>query len=343
MSRRRMAAKMSAPSASDGRHAGHERRVLEVRAVEAEELLQVRPAEGGAAHLLVRPLRPHLPDQQGAQRARHLPGALVAHDEAEEALPQALLDGVQQGLPFPLPDLLVGVPRDAEEVAAHDRHFREELVDVGPDDRLQPDQVGRRVRPVLDLHGRRVRRRRHRDEAGQVARHLDPGVAQPGVGIVQDDGEVDAAVGDVRELVRRVDRQRGEHGVDVALEVAPGWPRAARSSSSSTVSRWIPAPSSSSFRPSQRASCSATIGRSRSATASSSSEAVRPSGRSPAVPACTPSRSSRSPETSSSKNSSMRWWVIPSSQTRCSRGCRRSCTSSRQRRTNSSRLSWALV
>ena len=203
------------------RDAGDEGRVLEVGAVQGQQRRQVGQPQGRLPHLLVRPLGPHLPDQQGAQRVRHVAGALVAHDKSEEALPQALLHGAEQVLPLPLPDLLVGVPGDAEEVAPRHGHLGEELVEVGPDDQLQPHQMDRPVGPLPRLHLPGPLGGRDGHEAGQVVRHLDPRVAGPQVRIVEGHGEVDAAVRDVRELVRGVDRQRGQHRVDLVLEVGP--------------------------------------------------------------------------------------------------------------------------
>ncbi len=57
------------------------------------------------------------------------------------------------------------------------------------------------------------------DEARQARRHLDPGeVLRAGLGVLQQDGEVEREPGDVGERVGRVDRERGEHGEDVVGE-----------------------------------------------------------------------------------------------------------------------------
>jgi hypothetical protein len=55
----------------------------------------------------------------------------------------------------------------------------------------------------------------------QRRRHLDPGeVLGAGLGVDQDDGEVEREPGDVGERVRRVDGQRGEHREDRLAEQA---------------------------------------------------------------------------------------------------------------------------
>ena len=85
-----------------------------------------------------------------------------------------------------------------------DGHAREERVQVGRDDLLERHEalaVG------------------HDDEAGQRRRHLDPGDAPlPRRRVLHLDHQVERQVGDVGERVAGVDGERGEDGVDLALE-----------------------------------------------------------------------------------------------------------------------------
>ena len=87
----------------------------------------------------------------------------------------------------------------------------EERLEVGADHLLERDELVRR---------------RERHPARQDLGHLDPGEALLAVRAAQHHGEREAQVGDVRERVARVDRERREDrkdvGVEVRVEVRPG-------------------------------------------------------------------------------------------------------------------------
>ena len=106
-------------------------------------------------------------------------------------------------------DLEVLVAGDPEGEVLADLHPREELVQVRGDDVLERDEPG-----VVHVGQRRlVRAGLDAQEARQHRRHLDPReVLLAGLGVDEDDGEVEGEPGDVRERVRGVHGERGEDG-----------------------------------------------------------------------------------------------------------------------------------
>lgn len=128
---------------------------------------------------------------------------LQAHRRPEAAPHELLLQGLEQVLRVVLLDLQVLVPGQAEGVVLQDLHAREQLLQVGGDDVLDGDVAARGAL----------------QEPRQQRRHLHTGevlVARDRV--AHDDGQVQGQAGDVREGVRRVDRQRGQHGEDLVPE-----------------------------------------------------------------------------------------------------------------------------
>ncbi len=119
---------------------------------------------------------------------------------------QLALERVQQVLDLVLLlDLDVLVAGDAERVLLDDLHAGEQLVEVRGDDVLERDEPG-----ALPSIGHEPRQQR---------RHLDPGeVLAAGRAVAHEHREVEREPGDVRERVRRVDRQRGQHRVDPLAE-----------------------------------------------------------------------------------------------------------------------------
>ena len=191
-----------------------ERVVLELRPVEVVEPHQRGEVEqpGHVQHVLG--LHLHLRQQHLEDLRVHRLGDLEADRRPEPPAGQLALQRLQQVLVAVLLDLDVGVAGHPEQVVGHDVQAREELREVGGDEVLER-QEGRRPVGRPDGH-----------EPGHVVRDLHPGeVGQAGVGIAHHHGQVERQAADVREGVRRVDRQRREHGEDLVAEVLPQAPR----------------------------------------------------------------------------------------------------------------------
>ena len=124
---------------------------------------------------------------------------------AAPAAAEHALDRLEQVLRLVLLDLEVGVARQAERVVRDELHAREQPVQVRGDHGLERDEplaVGERDEPREQrrhLHAREPAHARHR-----VAHHRR---------------EVEGQVRDVRERVRGVDRQRGQHREDALVEL----------------------------------------------------------------------------------------------------------------------------
>ena len=103
---------------------------------------------------------------------------------ADLATQQLFFQSEQQILCVVFLDLDVFVAGHSEGVVLHDLHAAEELIEVVRDHVLQRD-----VPPLGQ-----------RDEAGQHARHLDPGeLAKAGLRVADQHGEIDRQARDVRE------------------------------------------------------------------------------------------------------------------------------------------------
>ena len=177
---------------------------MQVRAVQridapqaAEVQWRTDPEDAVRAHL-------ELGRQEVRQVLAHVGLDLEPEGLAEATAAQLHFDGDQEVVRLVLFESEVGVAGDPEGVVVADGHAGEQRVQVGGDDLLERDEalaVG------------------HDDEAGQGRRHLDPGDASLARGgVLHLDHQVEREVRDVREGVAGIDRQRGEHGVDLALE-----------------------------------------------------------------------------------------------------------------------------
>ena len=162
-----------------------------------------------------------LADEQVADARADAVGDLEAHRRAEAAAQQLLLHGLEEVLGVVLLDLDVLVAGHPERVVLLDDHAGEQLLEVLGDDVLDGHERHRALlrRRRLHVRGARPARRVDRDEPGQQRRHLDAGeVLLAGRGVGHHDGEVERQPRDVRERVRRVDRERGEHREDLPAE-----------------------------------------------------------------------------------------------------------------------------
>ena len=172
-----------------------------VQGVDAPEPAQVErradPEDAVGTHL-------ELGRQQVRQLLAHVGLDLEAERLAEAAAAQLHLDGHEEVVGLVLFEGEVGVAGDPEGVVVPDGHPGEQRLQVGRDDLLERHEalaVG------------------HDHEAGQRRRDLDPGdAALPRRRVLHLDHQVERQVRDVGEGVARVDGQRREHGVDLALE-----------------------------------------------------------------------------------------------------------------------------
>ncbi len=203
----------------------HVRPVLELRAVEFVERPQHRQVEQPADpdHLAMGDLK--FAHQQVEQVVVDVVTDLEADGRAEPPAGQFAFEGLEEVLGLVLLDLQVGVAGHPEQVGVHHLHAGEELREVGGDDFFQRDEadlvvvVAQVVREVVAAHARRGLRD-DPDQPGHVLRDLHAGepVAIP-AGVTYSDCKVEGESADVGEGVRRVDRERGEDGEDLLVEV----------------------------------------------------------------------------------------------------------------------------
>ena len=144
-------------------------------------------------------------EEQLEHPARHPPRHLQPHHGGEPALAQLLLDHLQEILGRLLVALHVGVAGHPEGVGLDDLHAGEQPVEVVGDHLLQRHEA---------------QRLRHLHPARQDVRRLDPGEARRRVpGGLDRDRERQADVRDERERVGRIDRERRQHGEELAVEL----------------------------------------------------------------------------------------------------------------------------
>src|SRR5581483_3145052 len=181
----------------------HPRVVLQVGAVELDELRRVREVER-----LVDLVDLVVADTEATAEALEDPSRrsgrdLDADDVAEATAPQLELDRLEQVVRL-VRDLEVGVTGDAEVGALGDLHLREEL--------------GQEVRDHL-LERQEEAAPAHLEEARKTFRHLHPcEPLLPALGVPDDDDEAERERRDVRKRLPGPDRERGQHRVDLLLE-----------------------------------------------------------------------------------------------------------------------------
>ena len=142
--------------------------------------------------------------QQVGQVLAHVGLDLEAERLAEATAAQLHLDGDQQVVGLVLFEREVGVAGHPERVVVTDHHAGEERVEVGGDHLLEGHET-------LTVG--------HHHEARQGGRDLHPGdTPLPRGGVLHLDHQVERQVRDVGERVSRVDRQRREDRIDLALE-----------------------------------------------------------------------------------------------------------------------------
>ena len=140
---------------------------------------------------------------------------LEAHRAPETASAQLELDRRKQVIGLVFFEAQVCISRHPERVVRSDRHVREQGAEVRRDHLLEGDE------PLVV---------RHDDEPGKKWRDLHPRHALLAAhGVAHPEQKVEREIGDVRERVAGVDRQRGEHREDLARKTST---RYSRSSSS---------------------------------------------------------------------------------------------------------------
>ena len=132
---------------------------------------------------------------------------LEAHDVAKTALPDGVLDGLQQIVALHFLNGHFRVARDVERVRFHNLKTWKQVFQVGDNQLLQPEEY------VL-AHGRRAvfgpgRIGRYADQLRQRIRHFHSRKVLP-VDILDHCGDVQAQVRHVRKGPPRIERQRSE-------------------------------------------------------------------------------------------------------------------------------------
>ncbi len=145
-----------------------------------------------------------------AQRIRHVRLYLEADHHAAPALLQSALEQAHQVLRLLL-HFDVGVADEAEGALAHDFVAGEEPRDEETDGVLQKQEA---QRPRL------VALRRHLDEAFQGDGKTHERLHGAALGPDELQRQCEAEIGDERKRMRRVDRQRRQHGKDRIEEIA---------------------------------------------------------------------------------------------------------------------------
>ena len=146
---------------------------------------------------------------------------LEPHDRPEVALPDDLLERLHQIGGLVLLDLEVGVAGNPEGVRGDDLEPRKEQVQIGRHDLLEPHEVGRFRLAQTEarvLTGLVLARDAH--QPAKDLRHLDASEAGAVDLVVDRHRQIDAQVRDVREGMARIERQRRQRRVDLALEMA---------------------------------------------------------------------------------------------------------------------------
>ena len=147
-----------------------------------------------------------------------------ADDIGETALPDAFFDGFEEIAGFELLNGGIGVARDVEGMSFEDLHAGEERLQVMNDELLEPDEAqgfGRGAgcsfgiffgvglfcvfAGILDESG-------EIDELREAVWNFDAGEALDALRVANENGEVEAEIGDVREGATGIEGERGEGG-----------------------------------------------------------------------------------------------------------------------------------
>src|SRR4030095_15900255 len=142
------------------------------------------------------------------------------HGVAPARTPEFLFDAAQEVVRFLLVNVKVAVPRDAKGVHAVEQEAGEKISHVLLN---QGSEINVVPTVVALLSSRQM------DQARDGARYLDDGVHRlPTFFGPSPDEQVVTLVQELRKGMTRIDRERGKHGENLLLEIAPGPGRAFR-------------------------------------------------------------------------------------------------------------------
>jgi hypothetical protein len=186
--------------------------VAEVATVYLEQVLQANEGEGILDAVDIVPLGFEVGDEDFQNLVGHFLVDLDADDVAEAAGADGFFDGFEQIVGFEFLDGDVGIAGDVEGVSLEDFHAWEELIEVGDDEMFEPEEalVAAAAGFAVGVDG---------DELGKGIGYFEAGEMIFAFGAADEDGEVEAEVGNVREGAARVEGERGEDGVNLIEEV----------------------------------------------------------------------------------------------------------------------------
>ncbi len=190
------------------RRRGQVRRVVQIGAIDARQIEQAAQVERPrqAVDLLLGDVE--FVHQELECEVVHVVGDLEADGRSEAPAHELGLERLDEVLGLVLLDHEILVAREAERVMIEHLHPREQVAEVVGDEVLER-QIPHPVVVARDLN-----------EPREHGRHLQPReLLTAGSGVADADRQVQRQPGDVREGVRRVDRERHEHGEDLGLEV----------------------------------------------------------------------------------------------------------------------------
>ena len=195
-----------ADALGEARIVGHE---FEVGPVDGDELRQLAERQHAVdqEHLVVGDRERAL--HEAAQLRRHRRLDFEPDHRAAAAALEHGLEQADQVLGLFL-DFDVGIADDAERALPLDRVAREQPRNEQPGDLLERDQP----------HRAALGRRRQADEALDPLRHADQRVHRLAVAAARElERDREAEIGNERERMRRIDRERRQHREDVLQEI----------------------------------------------------------------------------------------------------------------------------
>ena len=175
------------PQLKRARSCRHKRRVLQFGPVYGPEMSQPAEAQGAAQLVDIVTADLEILDQDIEDSRRHCIVDFDSHNIRETSLPDALFHGFQQVSRLQFLDGSLSIPGYMEGMGFQDFHAREQHLQVGRDQLLQPDQVlSSGTLPVLSfarwsgIHGDQLRNRIRDLDPGKVfGAFTDPEAAQP--------------------------------------------------------------------------------------------------------------------------------------------------------------------
>jgi hypothetical protein len=208
VAQRREDAFRSFPFTEGGRGGGHERWILQLRAVQPIDLPQRREVQQPGHLDDVTGVHVELAQQQLQHVLGHVVGDLEAHRRAETPARQLSLERLQQIFVAIFLDLEIRIASDAERVVLDDLETGEQHRQERRDQFLHR-QKARFTAAAVEL-----------DEAIDVVGHFDSSeVLTAVVGGLDGDREIQAQPTHERERMRRVDGKRCQHREDLLVEV----------------------------------------------------------------------------------------------------------------------------